>query len=213
MSNNWKQPPDGNQPGGQNNKAPHTGNLWSDYGQQAPNQSFNRYSPAPMPARAPYPSSSLPPGPGMQPGSQLPVPRPGQISPHSGLLRNARQMVNRVSGKVAAIKGQAAAPLVRYRPPIQGMPEPLPKAKPWKRSKSVRLAMRMRHRREIMGLASRRVGLIITVALIFFIVISASSGTAYGYAYYQSQQPQLQGIANKQITLITGLLNGISIFL
>ncbi len=212
MSNNWHQPPDGNQPGGQNNRVPHTGNLWSDY-RQPPNQ----FSPTFMPARAPHPSSPLPPGPGMQPGPQLPIPVPGPMQqqsrypsparPHSQrLLGNAVQMMRRVSGKVAAINGQTAAPpapLVRYRPPIIGTSEPLPKAKPWKRSKSVRLAMRMRHRREIMGSGSRRVGLGIIIGLIFFVVISASSGTAYGYAYYQSQQPQLQGIANKQISQVT----------
>ncbi len=83
------------------------------------------------------------------------------------------------------------------------MSGPLPKAKPWKRSSTVRLAMHMRHRRKRMEKGGKKIGTGILIALVALIVISASSGTAYGYAYYQSQQPQLQALASKQISQVT----------
>jgi membrane peptidoglycan carboxypeptidase len=92
-------------------------------------------------------------------------------------------------------------PLVLYHPttPPQALP---PRSKPWRRSHSVRVAMQMRHRRERWKEARPRGQKIWTIALsIFalFVVIAVSSGAASGYAYYQSQLPRLQGLANQQI--------------
>jgi len=63
--------------------------------------------------------------------------------------------------------------------------------------------MQMRHRRRRLMVGSKRAGIGLLISLIFGLVVIASSGTAYGYTYYQSQQPQLQEIANKQISQVT----------
>jgi membrane peptidoglycan carboxypeptidase len=213
MSNNWGRPPAGYQPGENNNKVPHTGGLLPDYNQQQPGQAIKQFSPLNAPRRQsePLPGGQLQPG----QGNAGQVPGPGRVptqglltsARRQGLLGNAMQMVRQISGKVVAVNRQQMVappdPLIRYHPIGPGMSGPLPKAKPWKRSSTVRLAMRIRHRRKRVGEGGRRVGIGALIALIVLIVISASSGTAYGYAYYQSQQPQLQGIASKQISQVT----------
>jgi membrane peptidoglycan carboxypeptidase len=116
-------------------------------------------------------------------------------------------MVRNISGKVAAVNRQPMVappdPLIRYRPPVPVVSAPLAKKKRWKRSNTVRLSMRMRHRRKRIEEGGKRVGAAIIIALVALLIASASSGTAYGYAYYQSQQPLLQGIASKQISQVT----------
>ncbi|MDQ2887401.1 MAG: transglycosylase domain-containing protein [Chloroflexota bacterium] len=197
MSNNWT--PERDQAGGRENGVPYTGNLM----QRPPEQNFKQFSPISMPSRGARPSAPLPPG---QPFPDQAPPGLLTSARSQGLLGNAMQVVRRVSGKFAAVNNRPAPPpepLVRYRPPEVGAPEPLPKAKPWKRSRSVRLAMQMRHRRQRLTTGSKRVVIGIIVGLLFALVIMASSGTAYGYSYYQSQQPQLQEIANKQISQVT----------
>ncbi len=92
-------------------------------------------------------------------------------------------------------------PLVLYRPttPPQILP---PKSKPWKRSHSVRVAMQMRHRRERlkrMHPSAQKIWTIVLTIFALLLVIVLSSGAASGYAYYQSQLPRLQGLANQQI--------------
>jgi membrane peptidoglycan carboxypeptidase len=112
------------------------------------------------------------------------------------------QTVRRWSGKVAAARGGNVDqdPLVLYRPTA-----PLvlpPKSKPWKRSHSVRVAMQMRHRRERWKQSrptGQKIWTIILTIFTLLIVIIISSGTASGYAYYQSQLPRLQGLANQQV--------------
>ena len=92
-------------------------------------------------------------------------------------------------------------PLVLYRPTTPP-PVQIPKAKPWKRSHSVRVAMRMRHRRERWkeGRPSgQRIAIVTMTIFVLLLVIILSSGAASGYAYYQSQLPRVQGLANSQI--------------
>jgi membrane peptidoglycan carboxypeptidase len=213
MSNNWDRPPSGYQSGENNNKVPHTGGLLPDYNQQQSGQPIKQFSPLNAPRRQsePLPSRQLQPGQGnvsQVPGSGR-VPTQGLLTSArgQGLFGNAMQMVRQISGKVVAVNRQQMVappdPLIRYHPTGPGMSGPLPKAKPWKRSSTVRLAMRMRHRRMRTGEGGKRIGIGALIALIALIIISASSGTAYGYAYYQSQQPQLQGIASKQISQVT----------
>ncbi|MBA2391513.1 MAG: transglycosylase domain-containing protein [Ktedonobacteraceae bacterium] len=221
MSNNWGRPPARYQPDENNNHAPRTGGLLQDYNQQSPVQPIKQFSPLNAPRRQ---SEPLPGGqfPGQGNASQVPgsgrVPTQGLLTSarKHGLVGNAMQMVQQISGKVVAVNRQhmvAPDPLVRYHPTGPGMSGPLPKAKRWKRSSTVRLAMRMRHRRERIGEGGRKIGIGILIALIALIIISASSGTAYGYAYYQSQQPQLQGIATKQISQVTRIYDRTGVLL
>ena len=159
MSNNWGRPPASYQPGENNNNVPHTGGLLQDYNQQQPGQSIKQFSPLNAPRRQSEPLSGGQPGQGN--GGQVPgsgrVPTQGLLTSarRQGLLGNAMHMVQQISGKVVAVNRQQMVvppdPLVRYRPTGPGMSGPLPKAKRWKRSSTVRLAMRMRHRRERLG--------------------------------------------------------------
>jgi membrane peptidoglycan carboxypeptidase len=208
MSNNWGRPPASYQPGENNKQAPRTGGLLQDHNQQQPAQPIKQFSPLNAPRQQ---SEPLPDG--RFPTSQVPgsgrVPTQGLLSSarKQGMLGNAMQMVHQISGKVVAVNRQQMVappdPLIRYHPSGPSMSGPLPKAKRWKRSSTVRLAMRMRNRRKRLGDGGRKVGIGVLIALIALIIISASSGTAYGYAYYQSQQPQLQEIASKQISQVT----------
>ncbi|MBV9616864.1 MAG: transglycosylase domain-containing protein [Ktedonobacteraceae bacterium] len=211
MSNNWSQPPIGYQPGENNKRVPHTGNLLQN--PQQPGQPINQFSPINIPARRSEPLSNgqLPPGQGnaSQPLAPGRVPTQGLLSAarRQGLLSNAMQMVRNISGKVVAInRPQIAAPpdpLVRYHPPVPDLSTPLPKPKPWKRSNTVRLSMRIRHRRKRTEAGSKKMSSRILIALAALLIAFASSGTAYGFAYYQSQQPQLAALASKHISQVT----------
>src|SRR6266566_3528655 len=92
-------------------------------------------------------------------------------------------------------------PLVLYRPTT---PPPVlaPRSKPWKRSHSVRVALMMRQRRERLKQSrptGQRIAIISVTIFALLLVIVLSSGAASGYAYYNSQLPRLQGLANQQI--------------
>ncbi len=92
-------------------------------------------------------------------------------------------------------------PLVLYHP-TTSPPVEVPRSKPWKRSHSVRVAMQMRHRRERWNhghLSGQRIAMIIATIVAILVVIVLSSGAASGYAYYQSQLPRLQDLANQHI--------------
>ncbi|HEV2581213.1 MAG TPA: transglycosylase domain-containing protein [Ktedonobacteraceae bacterium] len=126
------------------------------------------------------------------------------------LLSNAMQTMRHWSGKFAAARAgnvDASPPLVLYRP---GVPQPPQPPKPaqkvrrtsWKRSHVLRVSMQMRRRRERWqrsgpnGKKALRISLTIVAVVLVALV---SSGVASGYAYYQSQYPLVQGVANNQI--------------
>jgi membrane peptidoglycan carboxypeptidase len=216
MSNNWSQPPTGYQPGANNTQAPRTGGLLQNPNPQQPGQPIKQFSPMNMPPSksGQLANGQLQPDPGNI--SQMPVPMTPPRVPtqgllssakKQGLLNNAMHMVRNISGKVVAVNRPPMAappePLTRYHPPVPVVPAPLAKPKRWKRSSTVRLSMRLRHRRKRVNEGGRKVGIAILIALAALIIASASSGTAYGYEYYQSQQPLLQGIASKQISQVT----------
>jgi membrane peptidoglycan carboxypeptidase len=126
------------------------------------------------------------------------------------------QMVRRWSGRVAAVAPPVDPnPLVLYRPNA-----PLPateKRKPWKRSRTVRIAMQMKHRRARWQQNRPRTQAIVSgilIALLLLLLTGASAGSAYAYKYYQDQLPQLQSLANQQISQTTRIYdrNGVLLF-
>ncbi len=122
---------------------------------------------------------------------------------------NAMQRVRQWSGKIAAQRyGQPEPPMVLRHPPQTPMPSTptLPKSKRWKRSRTMRIALQMRHRRsrwQSKAPSSRYIGtgILIAVLLLFFILTSSTS--AYAYGYYQSQLPRVQGLANQHVDQIS----------
>jgi membrane peptidoglycan carboxypeptidase len=96
-------------------------------------------------------------------------------------------------------------PLVLYHPTTPP-PVEVPRLKPWRRSHSVRVAMQMRHRRERWNQVhptGERIAITTFTIFALLLVIVLSSGAASGYAYYQSQLPHLQVLANQQINQST----------
>src|SRR5436305_8682372 len=220
MSNNyWNQQENGNNPS-QDNQAPRSGNLLRDYGQQQ-RPGIQQYSPAQQ-----YSPGSMPPTqgpPSYSPVSPMPptptTPRQGQLpeqnewpSPQSwpsprrqqGWVSNTVQMVRRWSaGRVTGVPPVDQNPLVLYRTAIPSQPL---RSKPWKRSRTVRIAMHMRHRRarwQQNGPSVKTIVSSILIALLLLLVISTSSASAFAYKYYQDQLPRLQGLANQQIEQTT----------
>ena len=127
------------------------------------------------------------------------------------------QTIRRWSGHMAAVPSKVdQQPLVLYRSgrPITPVKQ---EAKPWKRSRTMRISMQMQRRRERWqrnqhnptNLAKN-----ITIALALVLVILCSSGAASAYAYYQSEFPRLQGIANQQISQTTHIYdrNGVLLY-
>src|SRR6266581_3954879 len=201
MSNNyWNQQPENNN-GSHNNGSPRSGSLvrnYSDQTVQAPPQ----YSP--LMGQTPHaaPPSQYSPIPPVNTPQQQEWPAP-QAWPTPSFFGNAMQTVRRWTGKMAAARGVNVDqdPLILYRPTT---PPPVlaPRSKPWKRSHSVRVAMQMRHRRERWNQGrptGQRIAIISATIFALLLVIVLSSGAASGYAYYQSQLPRLQGLANQQI--------------
>src|SRR5579863_5792450 len=178
---NWnQQPPQNNEPAG-NNDRPHAGRLIPDYAQR-------QQMPQPQP---PPPYSPMPPY------QQRSGPPPQQ----QGWVANTMQVARRWSGQMAAVP-VSQQPLVRYRPgkPIAPVEH---KAKPWKRSRTMRISMYMQRRRERwQGNQFNPTNLLRNLCIAFglFLVVLFSSGVASAYAYYQSEFPQIQGIANQQIS-------------
>ena len=220
MSNNyWNQQQNGNNPS-QDNQAPRSGNLLRDYGQQQ-RPGIQQYSPAQQ-----YSPGSMSPTqgpPSYSPVSPMPptptTPRQGQLpeqnewpSPQSWpsprrqqrWVSNTVQMVRRWSaGRVPVVPPVDQNPLVLYRPTIPSQPL---RSKPWKRSRTLRLAMHMKHRRARLQQARPKAKIIVSsilIALLLLLVISTSSASAFAYKYYQDQLPRLQGLANQQIEQTT----------
>src|SRR6266480_6139642 len=201
MSNNyWNQQPENNK-GSHNNGSPRSGSLirnYSDQTVQAPPQ----YSPLMGQIPQGAPPSQYSPVPPVNTPQQQEWPSP-QAWPTPTFLGNAIQTVQRWTGKMAAARGGNVDqdPLVLYRP---AAPPPVlaPRSKPWKRSHSVRVAMLMRQRRERLKQSrptAKRITIIALTIFLLLLVILLSSGAASGYAYYNSQLPRLQGLANSQV--------------
>src|SRR6266480_399874 len=201
MSNNyWNQQPENNK-GSHNNGSPRSGSLirnYSDQTVQAPPQ----YSPLMGQIPQGAPPSQYSPVPPVNTPQQQEWPSP-QAWPTPTFLGNAIQTVQRWTGKMTAARGGNVDqdPLVLYRP---AAPPPVlaPRSKPWKRSHSVRVALMMRQRRERLKQSrptGQRIAIISVTIFALLLVIVLSSGAASGYAYYQSQLPRLQVLANSQI--------------
>src|SRR6266550_4004252 len=201
MSNNyWNQQPENNN-GSHSNGSPRSGSLirnYSDQTVQAPPQ----YSPLMGQIPQGAPPSQYSPVPPVNTPQQQEWPSP-QAWPTPTFFGNAIQTVQRWTGKMTAARGGNVDqdPLVLYRP---AAPPPVlaPRSKPWKRSHSVRVALMMRQRRERLKQSrptGQRIAIISVTIFALLLVIVLSSGAASGYAYYQSQLPRLQGLANSQI--------------
>src|SRR6266704_5315393 len=201
MSNNyWNQQPENNN-GSYNNGTHRSGSLvrnYSDQTVQAPPQ----YSPLMGQTPQAAPPSQYSPIPPVNTPQQQEWPAP-QAWPTPSFFGNAMQTVRRWTGKMAAARGVNVDqdPLILYRPTT--LPPVLaPRSKPWKRSHSVRVAMQMRHRRERWNQGrptGQRIAIISVTIFALLLVIVLSSGAASGYAYYQSQLPRLQVLANSKI--------------
>lgn len=225
MSNDyWNQQQNGHNPT-EHNGSRGPGSLLHGYRQQQRNeQGFPNYPPtssmpspnSPMPAQGPaaqgqqpeaWPSAqSWPSGNRAQPQSQ---------AQEHGWVANTIQTVRRWSGRMSAVPPVDQNPLVLYRPPTT--PMPLPKATRWKRSRSVRVAMMMKHRRSRWQEAQPKIGKIVSIIMVVILgvlVMSTFSASAYAYNYYQSQLPRLQGLANQQIEQTTRIYdrNGLLLY-
>src|SRR6266852_171256 len=188
-----QQPPENNRPAG-NNGNPRAGRSLREYAQQQ--QIPQQYPPAMPRPQGPAQFSPMPPP---QPSQRQGGPLPGQ----RGWVANTMQTVRRWSGHMAAVPGKVdQQPLVLYRPGQRIAPVKQ-KVKPWKRSRTMRISMQMRLRRERWQrnqLNPTNLAKNIAIALALVLVILSSSGVASAYAYYQSEFPRLQGIANQQIS-------------
>ena len=206
MSDNWNQMPANRQsPDPQGPSPRRSTGLLSNYRQNQGEASVKQYSPS-SPAPAPVPLSGAG---GRAPTGRLlgPGGLPATQRPH-GLLSSTMQAVRDWSGKVAAINKNyyepPAPPLTRYHSdPGIGTMDAQPRVRPWKRSHAVRMALRKRHRRTQLGSPAQRIGLGLVVAFLLLTVVLGSSGSAYGYYYYQSQLPLVAQYANKQISQVT----------
>ena len=126
-----------------------------------------------------------------------------------GWAANAMHRVRQWSGKMAAQRyGQPEPPMVLRRPPETQVPQVLmpPRATRWKRSRTMRVAMQMRHRRyrwQSKSPNGGRIGMGVLVSVIAFFVLLTSSTGAYAYGYYQSQLPRVQSLANQHVEQTT----------
>jgi membrane peptidoglycan carboxypeptidase len=190
MSNNyWNQQHENNN-GNRTYGSPPSGNLIRNYSNQTV-QAPPQYSPitGQTPQQQNWPAA--------------------QTWPTPTLFGNAMQTVRRWTGKMAAthVGNVDQEPLVLWHPTT---PPPVlaPKSKPWKRSHSVRVAMQMRHRRERwkrVHPSGERMAIVTMTIFALLLVIILSSGIGSGYAYYQSQLPRLEGLANSHIEQSTRL--------
>jgi membrane peptidoglycan carboxypeptidase len=118
------------------------------------------------------------------------------------------QMVRQFSGKMVALNHAAyeppPPPLALYH--SQSLPdETQPKSARWRRSRALRMSMRVRHRRTRSdGMPQgRRILVSLLIAVMALLVITLSSSGAYAYSFYQSELPQVNNIANQHISQIT----------
>ena len=196
----------------ENNGAARSGSILRDYRQQPQQgQEVQQYAPLSTPPAQGYSPNTPPPAPGQMynNGQQQGWPAPqswpsannGQQQGQSWVA-NTLQKVRRWSGRIAAVPPVDPNPLVLYRPG-KSWEQERPKSKPWKRSRTVRVAMLMKHRRVRWRQRRPKAGVIasgILIALLLLLLISASASSAYAYKYYQDQLPRLQGLANQQIS-------------
>jgi len=148
-----------------------------------------------------------------RPQGQMPSPQAQQWR-GPAFMAQPRQMVQRLSNKMAALRRQSPAvdpnPLVRYRAPQQpplppgaraGRPLPA-RPEPWQLSRNYKITRMIRKRRAREyenGPNGRRVGMIISSVIAALLLISCMVGGISSYTYYQNQLPQLQGLANMQV--------------
>jgi len=200
------------QQNGHEPSTPRPGSFLRDYRQQQQLAQGGVQQMSPLPPQGPPPYSPLPQS---QPGQPAQQQQPAQWpSPHGvqpprlpeepqGWMANTVQRVRQWSGRMRALPPIDQSPLVLYRPTA---PAPLPKAQPWQRSRTTRIAMLMRHRRRRWRAQhpdAAKVWSIVTAVTLLLIVIFTSAGTAFAYSYYQSQLPRLQGLANQQVEQTT----------
>ena len=132
---------------------------------------------------------------------QPPVPQGG----HPGPFASAVNMVRRWSGKMATARGGYVDPnpLVLRRPPETPQ---VSRHLPWKRSHAVRIAMQMRRRRARWQHTGPSTKKIFTISFSIFaalIVVLLASGFGAAFAYYQSEFPHVQDLANQQVSQST----------
>ncbi|MBV9690616.1 MAG: transglycosylase domain-containing protein [Ktedonobacteraceae bacterium] len=214
MGNNWIQLPSDQNP--ENNGHPPARNL-SQYGQwqlsgrypppstsSLQNNGFYQQAPQQIspcftePLQDGYPYRQAP-SPPFSPHTQLPF-RNGPGQQDQEMRANPVRSTQDLSNKALVRYGRQNGSVL-YRHP-SGALVPLIEAKRWKRSRTLRLTMQRRHRRDRHPKAAR-VGKDVLMGLILFVAIIVSSGSAYAYSYYQSQFPRLQGLANQQIPQTT----------
>jgi membrane peptidoglycan carboxypeptidase len=188
---NWnKQAPQNNHPAG-NNGHYQAGRSLQEYNQQQRIQQHRTAMPPPQP---PPPYSPMPP-------YQQQNGRPPQVQ---GPVANPMQASRRWPAQMA--EGPAKQqPLVPYQSG-QGVTSIVQKAKPWRRSRTMRISMQKQRRRDrLQRSLFNPANLFKNIAIAFglMLVILFSSGAASAYAYYQSEFPQIQNIANQQISQTT----------
>ncbi|GCF06583.1 transglycosylase domain-containing protein [Dictyobacter arantiisoli] len=139
----------------------------------------------------------------------------------SGLLSGTVDRMRQWSGKMNALSGHAPQPpapyMDVYRPYsaqpgfVEATPQP---TQPWKRSKVLRLYQRKRQRRMSMRGGPNRVIVITLATLAVLLVLASFGGSAYGYSYYQQQQPKMQASASQTIAQNTRIYdrNGVLLF-
>ncbi len=215
MSSNFL-PPQNNQKSPQQPPKRPTGLLSGGYaGQQPPTRQGSLFEPSgranPVaPHYSQRPLTGNLPGQFGPPPQQLPPPRQQQWNGPAFIERPV-QMMQRWSNKMAAMGRPAPTvdpnPLVRYRQPQPPAPfrvrpeRPVPtRDEPWRRSRAQRITRMMRKRRErsYQNGPGKHVGTIIASVIAALLIILIGSGTISSYAYYQSQLPKLQGLANYQ---------------
>jgi membrane peptidoglycan carboxypeptidase len=169
------------------------------------------YSPMPYPQQVQQPSPSQPSQQGAWPAAQSWVtPKAPAWNGGQQWFANTVQKVRSWSGRMAAIPPVDQNPLVLYRPPTPpGLP-PQRKSKRWKRSRSVRVTMLMKHRRKRWHNTRPGSGKIwssILIGFLLFLIVTTSAISAYAYQYYQSQLPRLEGLANQQVEQTTRIFD------
>jgi hypothetical protein len=224
MSNNYLNQQNGYHPV-ESNDANHMDNLLQDpFQQQQMHQQFAQSQRPPFEQSPSY--STIP----QQPPEYSPLPpmhseysplsqnqQPqwqqwpaAQSWPSPSLFGNAMQLMRRWSGKIAVpAEPVNQEPLVLYHPQNGGASladARLPHSQRWKRSRAVRISMLMRHRRERWKRSrpsATKIWSRVALAFCLMLVLIICAGTFSAYAYYESQLPALQGLANRQIDQTT----------
>src|SRR5258708_29066575 len=195
MSNKYGKHQAWNKRAAKHNGPPPSGGLLRRYSEQLP-QRPTQYAP---------PAGQAPPNSPPVPPPQQQTWQASQGSQAPSFFANTMQTVRRWSGKMVAARGGSVdqRPLVLYRPSAPPLPA---RSEPWKRSRSTRIALQMRHRRERWEKArpnSKKIWSIALTIFLLLLVIAISLVAASAYAYYQSQLPRVQGLANQQVEQTT----------